>query len=235
MKTYKYTDISLGEFPGEISLILYNQKCIHYCPFCFNPDLLNGENLTWKQMKDAIDEHEDFITSVVFSGGEPCLIPHLKKAIQYCKSKGLKIKLNTSGLIDNKTSNSWLPYVDYINCSLKPNLFSSQDLKPVYLHAKTLEYSFVYSPTFLTKTYLKQYHDFLINKISSDWASVFDVWFQPDIFTISQIQVGDCLNTQYNDCKVPNEQDCIKVAKIFDDIPKKKLIVETKEFGRKIV
>jgi hypothetical protein len=49
------------------------------------------------------------------------------------------------------------------------------------------------------------------------------------------MQTGDCLNPQYNDCKVPNEDECIKAAKLFSDIPRTKLIVETKEFGRKYI
>lgn len=241
MNSLNYTDISLNEFPGEISLILYNQKCLNHCPWCFNSSLINGRNLTWKKIKSAVDEHEDFISSVVFSGGEPLLIPQLRKAIKYCKDKGLKIKLNTCGYVDKSTEkNIHLPYVDYINVSLKglPSTYQYVSKKskvyPIILNCNTLEYSFVYSSSIWSKAHLNSFHEMLKDKISFDWRTMFtDRWSQPDIFTISQMETEDCLNPQYNSCKTPTEKDCIEVAEIFKDIPKKKLIVETKEFGRK--
>ena len=239
--TYSYTDISLGEFPGEVSLILYNQNCINRCPWCFNPELIKGKNLTWKQIKDAIDEHEDFISSVVFSGGEPLLIPHLRKSIRYCKDKGLKVKINTCGYVDEaRRKNIFLPHVSYMNISLKglPNMYDivsrKSNIQPIILNCDTLEYSFVYSPTLWPKKILERFHIFLEDKISFDWKTMFsDRWSQPDIFTVSQIQTGDCLDDSLNYCSVPSEQQCIDVARIFKNIPRKKIIVETKEYGRK--
>ena len=81
--TYNYTDISLFEIPNEVSLIIYNPRCNMRCPWCFNPSLLNKKPLSYKQMKDAIDEHKDFITAVVFSGGEPLTNPYINKIIQF--------------------------------------------------------------------------------------------------------------------------------------------------------
>lgn len=240
---FSYTDISLQEIPGEISLVLYTGTCPCRCPWCFNSDLLDKKPLSFKQMKDAIQEHDDFITAVVFSGGEPLNNPFLIKTIKYCKDKGLKIKLNTNGLVDdNLKKNIFLPYVDYINISLKgirvnyDYVLKSPKVHPCIPLCNTLEYSFVYSRHIWPDVYLKLFRDFLLNKISFDWSTAFSYkWSQPDIFTVSQVQVGNCLNPQYNDCNVPTESECIEVAKIFKDIPKKKLIVETKEFGRKSI
>ena len=82
---FSRSDISLGEYPGEISLIIYTGSCVCTCPWCFNASLLNQKPLSYKQMKDAIDEHMGFITSVVFTGGEPLLNPFLIKTIKYAK------------------------------------------------------------------------------------------------------------------------------------------------------
>lgn len=239
--TYNYTDISLGEFPGEISLILYSGFCICQCPWCFNPDLINKKPLSFKQAKEAIDEHLGFITALVLSGGEPILNPFFLKIINYAKSKGLKIKINTTGLVyENMRKNAFIPYVDYINISLKGSYAEYKKvlkLSTVYSVipcCDTLEYSFVYSPTIWPQVYLKVFHDFLKDKIAYNWYPMCDNrWSQPDIFTISQMQTGCCLDDQYNSCRVPTQEECISVAKIFKDIPKKKVIVETKEFGRK--
>lgn len=239
--TYNYSDISLGEFPNEVSLILYSGSCVCRCPWCFNSDLLKLKPLSFKQMKDAIDTHEDFITAVVFSGGEPLLNPYLRKIIKYAKDKGLKIKLNTCGLVDKTNyKNVFLPYLDHINISLKGTQQMTIDVlklsnpKPMSLHAKVIEYSFVYSPTIYPQKVLKSFHEYLKRKITHD--DIFALggkWSKPDIFTISQMQTGNCFDSSYNDCRVPTKEDCIKVATLFSDIPKKNIIIETLEFGRK--
>ena len=240
--TYNYSDISLGEYPGEISLILYSGSCINQCPWCFNTELLNKKPLSFKQMKDAIDEHQDFVTAVVFSGGEPLNNPFFIKGVRYAKDKGLKIKVNTSGLVHQSLSdNVFVPHVDYINISLKglpmnyDQLLKSSNVYSQILNCDTLEYSFVYSSTLWSPSNLKKFQTFLKNKISYDWRTMFsNRWSQPDIFTLSQMQVGNCLDSRYNQYSVPTEQECINIAwSFFSDIPKEQLIVETKEFGRK--
>ena len=154
--TYSYTDISLSEYPGEISLVLYSGSCICRCPWCFNPDLITKKPLSFKQAKDAIDEHIDFITAVVLTGGEPLLNPQLKKIIKYAKEKSLKVKINTNGLIPidgNVRKNMFIPYVDYINISVKglyddyKQLLFTKSVESIIPHCEILEYSFVYSPT----------------------------------------------------------------------------------------
>lgn len=242
--TYSYTDVSLGEYPGEISLIIYTGRCVSRCPWCFNSELLNKKPLSYKKIKDAIDEHLEFITAVVFTGGEPLLNPFLIKAIKYAKSKGLKVKMNSNGLTDeHNLKNVYIPYIDYLNLSLKgdyndyKNILKAKKVFPIIPHCDILEYSFVYSYSIWPQQKLNDFHSFLKEKISyNDWRALFSRdWSQPDIFTVSQIRVGDCLNPQYNNCSVPNQKECINVASIFSDIPRKKLIVETKEYGRKVL
>lgn len=241
--TYSYTDISLGEYPKEISLIIYTGRCTSRCPWCFNSELLNKKPLSYKKIKDAIDEHLEFITAVVFTGGEPLLNPFLIKSIKYAKSKGLKVKINSNGLVDkHNLKNVYIPYVDYLHLSLKgsykdyENVLKTKSVFSVVPHCETLEYSFVYSYSIWPQRKLEKFHDFLKETIAYDWMSLFsDRWSRPDIFTVSQIRVGDCLNPQYNNCSVPTEKECINVANMFSDIPSKKLIVETKEYGRKVL
>ena len=104
------------------------------------------------------------------------------------------------------------------------------------LHADIIEYSFVYSPCIWNEKRLSSFYTFLNNKIKSDWRTSFtDSWTKPDILTISQLQTGRCLNSDYNECTVPNKAECIKVANMFKGIPKKKLMIETKEYGREEV
>ena len=84
----------------------------------------------------------------------------------------------------------------------------------------------------MPKVLLNKWINYLNENISDDWWRFSDKWMKPDIFTISQLQVGDCLNPQYNDCTTPTREDLLEIAPLFKHIPKEKLIIETKEFGR---
>lgn len=237
--TFEYTDISLNEFPGEISLVIYSPGCNYYCPWCFNPDLREKEPISFKQVKEAIDEHRDFITAVVLTGGEPFCNPNIGKILNYIKSTGLKIKINTNGTVPKNNYIGGVHYIDYLHISFKyPDLCTC--IKPSRLFslisAKINEYSFVYSSTIFPKPILNKWINHLNDIISIDhhWWN-FTKFARPEIFTISQMQVGDCLNPQYNNCKVPSRDELIEISKLFKHIPTKKLIVETKEFGREKV
>lgn len=240
---FTYSDISLTEIPNCISLVLYSPQCNLYCPWCFNQTLINKDPLSYKQAKDLIDEHNGFIDGVVFSGGEPLCNPMLKKTMKYASDCGLKIKLNTNGLVpDSMRKNTFLPWIDYLHISLKgfphdyANIIRKESKWTLPIRCNILEYSLVYSPPLWSEFRLKSFCDFLNKKISDDWQATFsNKWSRPNIFTISQIQTGNCLDSSYDNCRVPSESECIEVAKIFKNIPRHKLIVETKEKGRQEV
>lgn len=233
--TFHYSDISLQEYPGEISLILYSPGCNYYCPWCFNPDLRNKSPITFKQVKEAVEEHRDFITAVVLSGGEPYMNPYLDKIINYLKSTGLKIKINTNGYMpENDRGILTRGWIDYLHISLKPLDLCTCLKSSIYnwmMHGDLLEYSFVYSSTFLPKPLLNKWANQLNKKLDPTHWFMSD-FYKPNVFTISQLQVGDCLNPQYNNCSVPTREDLLEIAPLFKNIPRDKLIIETKEYGR---
>lgn len=239
---YNYSDVSLSEYPGELSLILYSGGCNFRCPFCYNSSLFNEKPLSFKAAKDIIDEHKGFCTALVLSGGEPLLNPNINKIINYAKSKGFKIKLNSNGFTTKSLHpNAFVKGIDYANISIK-GLPMHYNLNPYISKLESwipncgyLEYSFVYTPSLWSNKLLNDFHHFLKSKIASDWNSIFSrsKWSQPNIFTILQMQTGECLDPKYNQCKSPNYQECKNLVEIFSDIPSDKIIIETKEEGRK--
>lgn len=233
--TYNYSNISLNEFPNEVSLVLYSGSCSLRCPWCFNPELLKKEPLSYKQAKDAIDEHKDFITAVTLTGGEPLMNPFLFKIIDYIKDNGLKVKLNTNGFIYRKPRyitgrcNNWGLSVDYLHISLKgPNLYGiiPENVESFWGNGKIIEYSFIYSSTLWPDKYITKYAEDISKKINNNW------FFSPDIFTITQFRPGDCLDSDFNTCKVPDREECINALKKFRMFPARRFMIETHEFGK---
>lgn len=81
---------------ANIGYIQVTRKCNQACLFCSNPPIDKESNLD--EVKNIIDQ---FITQgyseVIFTGGEPTLIPWLIDAIKYAKGKGIKPRIITNG------------------------------------------------------------------------------------------------------------------------------------------
>lgn len=125
--------LSLIDFPGCISAVVFTKSCNFRCHFCYNPMLVltNGEGEIKNKEEDRslISEEDLFlylesrtgkIDGVVISGGEPTLQSDLKDFIIKLKKMNLKVKLDTNGtdpdivknLIDNKL-------IDYVAMDFK--------------------------------------------------------------------------------------------------------------------
>lgn len=93
--------------------------CNLNCEFCCGaPKGLKGPNL--KDFKKIVDKIVDSgVTTLVFTGGEPLLKPHIEKYLKYAKEKGLEVYLSTNGLLlSNKLYKKIAPYIDVLGLPL---------------------------------------------------------------------------------------------------------------------
>jgi anaerobic ribonucleoside-triphosphate reductase activating protein len=114
MQINSYQKNSLIDYPGEISCVVFCQGCNRHCVHCHNKDTIekrNG-NVEWSEIETFLQNRKDFITAVVFSGGEPTLQEDLKEKIIICKDFGFKIGLHSNGDLKQFTQVSCL--CDYI-------------------------------------------------------------------------------------------------------------------------
>ncbi|MDD5099033.1 MAG: anaerobic ribonucleoside-triphosphate reductase activating protein [Candidatus Colwellbacteria bacterium] len=92
--------LSLIDFPGKISTVIFTQGCDFFCPFCHNPDLLpflkDGAILE-SDFFDHISKNLKMIEGVCITGGEPTMQPDLPLFIRKIKELGLSVKLDTNG------------------------------------------------------------------------------------------------------------------------------------------
>lgn len=240
---FNYWDISLQEYPNEICLVLYHDKCNLNCDWCFNSSRLFDNELSFSQAKKAIDETKDFITAVCLSGGEPSLSPYYMKIIKYCNDLGLKVKVNTNSVEYNPYYYGKSNRIDYLNISFKPkyiydsiknnnDIILSNIMKNTFFALDFVEWSFVYHKWIQDIDTILLYMNRIIKAGDpKQWFSD----YRPDILTINQLNVGECLNTQFNDYKPPTRDELIEFSKQFEHIPRRKIIIETKEFGRETI
>lgn len=130
--------LSLIDYPGNLSAVVFTQNCNFRCHFCYNPMLVwpqGSEGGKFKNKEDhspaiAEDDLLFFLKSragkldaVVVSGGEPTLHNDLPEFIKKIKKLGFKIKLDTNGtnpaMLAELIKNSLL---DYIAMDLKAPL-----------------------------------------------------------------------------------------------------------------
>ncbi|PKM91134.1 anaerobic ribonucleoside-triphosphate reductase activating protein [Candidatus Falkowbacteria bacterium HGW-Falkowbacteria-1] len=126
--------LSLIDFPGYLSAVIFTKSCNFRCHFCYNPMLVfaSGESelMNIKDESSSLIPEEDFflflkdrigkLDGIVISGGEPTLQGDLKDFIIKVKNLGYKIKLDTNGtnpdkVLDLITSG----LLDYIAMDLK--------------------------------------------------------------------------------------------------------------------
>lgn len=226
-------NISLSEYAGEVCLILYHSPCSLHCNWCFNKNNLKNSLLQFDESKKIIIENRDYITSVCLSGGEPLLSRDFNNICEYIKDENLKLKINTSGVIQPSFDTF---KIDYVNLSLKGtysdycrygyqkseedlinniSILSNQDF------FKEVEWSVVYHP--------------LIIDLNNTLRFISSFNERPNHFTLNQLQVGDCYDKFINDFTQPTRSQLKNKIKIFEEIPKNHLIIETKEFGREII
>ncbi|HEY9594876.1 MAG TPA: anaerobic ribonucleoside-triphosphate reductase activating protein [Spirochaetia bacterium] len=96
-----FQKISLSDYPGKISAILFTQGCNFRCRYCHNPELVDQSRYAAPLAVDALfgflEERVGRLGGVVVTGGEPTLHADLPALLGRIKSLGLSVKLDTNG------------------------------------------------------------------------------------------------------------------------------------------
>ncbi|NLT52481.1 MAG: anaerobic ribonucleoside-triphosphate reductase activating protein [Ignavibacteria bacterium] len=124
MKIAGIQKISLIDYPGNISTVLFTQGCNFRCIYCHNPQLVYPEFfqpiILLHDIFEYLEKRKNQIDAVVISGGEPTLHHDLPEFIIKIKKIGYKVKLDTNGsnpeMLDKLLSEN---LVDFIAMDIK--------------------------------------------------------------------------------------------------------------------
>jgi pyruvate formate lyase activating enzyme len=92
--------VSLVDFPGRVSTVVFLNGCNFRCPYCHNPDLargLAGGLVAAEAVRSYLETRRGLIDGVVITGGEPTLQPGLADFCAAIRSMGYPVKLDTNG------------------------------------------------------------------------------------------------------------------------------------------
>ena len=101
MKIGGLQKISLIDYPGRISAIVFTQGCNFRCPYCHNPELVDpaqyGPILPEEEVISFLEKRRGKLDAVTVTGGEPTLQPDLERFLQEIKEMGYLTKIDTNG------------------------------------------------------------------------------------------------------------------------------------------
>ena len=123
-----FQKVSLIDYPGKISSIIFTQGCNFSCVYCHNKELININNSTEntykeKEIIEFLKQRTKKIDAVVITGGEPTLQKDLIPFMKQIKELGFLVKLDSNGTnpdVLKEAINSKL--VDYIAMDIKAPL-----------------------------------------------------------------------------------------------------------------
>jgi len=128
-----FVDISLVDWDGKVSSVVFLPNCNLRCPFCQNAKLvLHPEKLptiSFEEIEEKLRKMKKWIDGVVITGGEPTLHPDLPVFCKKLKDLGFKVKLDTNGtnpnVLRNLIEEKLIDYVALdVKASLKGNFYS---------------------------------------------------------------------------------------------------------------
>ncbi|QAA77410.1 MAG: Ribonucleotide reductase of class III (anaerobic), activating protein [Candidatus Bipolaricaulis sibiricus] len=95
--------LSLLDYPGKVSAVVWTVGCNLRCPFCYNAELVLPElagglpRVPLGAILALLRERVGFLDGVVVTGGEPTLNAELPVFLRELKELGFLVKLDTNG------------------------------------------------------------------------------------------------------------------------------------------
>jgi len=116
---------SFVDYPGCISAVIFFPGCNLRCPWCHNGELALGKSgqagaggyISLEEALNHIEKRRKVLGAAVLSGGEPTLFSGLGAVISRIKALGLRVKLDTNGLLPG----------------VLENLFGAEETRPDYI------------------------------------------------------------------------------------------------------
>ncbi|HPC74111.1 MAG TPA: anaerobic ribonucleoside-triphosphate reductase activating protein [Syntrophales bacterium] len=119
--------VSLIDYPGKISTIIFTQGCNFRCPYCHNPELVDPKlfepPIPHEEIIGFLDRRRRKLDAVVVTGGEPTLQPNLIPFLRRVKEMGYLVKIDTNGALPEVLENLIAHRIaDYIAMDVKAPL-----------------------------------------------------------------------------------------------------------------
>jgi pyruvate formate lyase activating enzyme len=224
--------ISSLEYPEKISLVIFTGGCTLKCPYCHNPEIIDGgKSVEITEVINKIENSLDFIDSVVITGGEP-LIQHeeVEEIFKFSKKKGLKTKLDTNGCFPKRLEKI-IGLLDYVALDIKAPFDKYEKIigRPIGNDVKRSMEACIKGHVYLEcrTTYvpcLLEIED--IVEIAKN--------IEADMYTLQQFRDKIVFDPELYGTPIPSRDELKEIAKMIKSF-QKKVKIKTAEFGEEII
>lgn len=94
-------DLSLVDWDGKLSSVIFLPRCNFRCPFCHNYALVlhpeEEKTIPFERAMDYLRRQRDWLDGVCITGGEPTLHVDLPEFCSKLRGIGLQVKVDTNG------------------------------------------------------------------------------------------------------------------------------------------
>ena len=101
MEIKGFVDLSLVDWDGKLSAVLFLPRCNFRCPFCHNYALVlhpdEEETIPLDRVEGYLGMQKHWLDGVCVTGGEPTVHADLPEFCSRLKGLGLAVKLDTNG------------------------------------------------------------------------------------------------------------------------------------------
>lgn len=124
MRIAGFQKSSFVDYPGKIAAVVFTQGCNMNCYYCHNRGTcLSGKCIDEVEFTNFICRRRGLLDAIVISGGEPTLQTDLIEFINFIKSQGFLVKLDTNGTNPKILKKLiCLQVIDYIAMDIKAPL-----------------------------------------------------------------------------------------------------------------
>ena len=101
MEIKGFIDLSLVDWDGKLTSVIFLPNCNFRCPFCYNSTLVlrpeRVETIPFERVEDYLKKQRGWIDGVCITGGEPMLHKDLPDLCSKLKEMGFLVKVDTNG------------------------------------------------------------------------------------------------------------------------------------------
>lgn len=130
--------LSLIDYPGHLTAIVFTMGCNFRCPYCHNPELVDetGGLIDAEDVFTFLQSRVGLLDAVTITGGEPTMHQDLPEFIASVKRLGYKVKLDTNGTHPDMLEHLiQARIIDYVAMDIKAPLtqYEQTVLRPINL------------------------------------------------------------------------------------------------------
>lgn len=101
MEIKGFIDISLSDWDGKVSSVIFLPHCNFRCPFCYNKSLVlhpqTMATISYDHVEKYLEANRKWIDGLVITGGEPTGHVDLPVICKKLKNVGFGVKVDTNG------------------------------------------------------------------------------------------------------------------------------------------